>query len=284
LKRAAVGVAHPRRVAQHLHVGAQRRHRRAQLVRRVCDELALLGLRGLQAREHRVEARGHAPDLVVAARVDAPAEVAGGLDVLGRVGQLGHRGDHAPREQPAHARGERGAGGHERHEHCSQALEDMIGIRERARHLHGADRSQRRDEDPQVQAVDVVVGEAAAGLAGGGRERVAGDRERRAAGGTELDRVAVGPHELGVAAGAAQAGRRRALAREPGRRAPAGAGGEALVEGGVAAQGIVDLAALLSADGRVGDERRQDERDADDHRRHQRQPRAQRHGQPSRRT
>ena len=47
----------------------------------------------------------------------------------------------APREQPAHAGRERGADGHERDEHAPQALEDAVGVRERARHLHRADRS-----------------------------------------------------------------------------------------------------------------------------------------------
>ena len=162
-QRAAVDLVHRRRVAQDLDVRAQRGHRRAQLVRGVGDELALLGLRGLQAREHPVEARGHPPDLVVAAGVDAPPEVAGRLDVLGRLGQLGHRGDDAPREEPADARRERGADGHEQDEHDAQAIEDAVGVRERARHLDRADRPERRGEHPQVQAVDGAVGEAAAG-------------------------------------------------------------------------------------------------------------------------
>ena len=224
------------------------------------------------------------PTSSCAARVDAPAEVAGGLDVLGRLGQLGHRGDDAPRQQPAHAGGERGADGHERGEHEPQALQDVVGVLERARHLDRADDPERGGQHTQVQALDLVVGEAAAGLAVGRRERLPGHREGGAAGRTELDRVAVGPHELGVAAGAAEAGRRRALARLAGRRPAAGAGREALVEGGVAAQRVVDLSALLPAHRRVGDERREHERDAHDDRRHQGEPRAQRHGQPSRRT
>ena len=61
------------------------RHRRAQLVRGVGHELALRGLRGLHAIEHRVEALRHPADLVLAARADAPPQVTGRLDVLGRV-------------------------------------------------------------------------------------------------------------------------------------------------------------------------------------------------------
>ena len=76
---------------QDLHVGAQRGHRGAQLVRGVGHEPALGGLRGLHAVEHGVEALRHAPDLVLAARPDAATEVAGGLDVLGRARELGDR-------------------------------------------------------------------------------------------------------------------------------------------------------------------------------------------------
>ena len=47
---APVDLAHRRRVAQDLDVRAQRGHRRAQLVRGVGHQLALLGLGGLQAR------------------------------------------------------------------------------------------------------------------------------------------------------------------------------------------------------------------------------------------
>ena len=181
-QRAAVGLAHRRRVAQDLDVRAQRGHRRAQLVRGVGHELALLGLRGLQAREHRVEARGHAPDLVVAVRVDAPAEVAGGLDVLGRLGQLGHRGDDAPREQPAHAGRERGADGHERDEH------DAAGAGGRGRRPRASAPPGRRRSAPsgavstrRCRPSIVVIGEAAAGVAVGRREGLPGHRQGRAA-------------------------------------------------------------------------------------------------------
>ena len=283
-QRAAVGLAHRRRVAQDLDVRAQRGHRRAQLVRGVGHELALLGLRGLQAREHPVEARGHAPDLVVAVRVDAPAQVAGRLDVLGRLGQLGHRGDDAAREEPAHAGRERGADGHQRDEHAPQALQHAVGVLERARHLHGADGPERGGQHAQVKAVDAVIGEAAAGVAVGRRE---GLPRHRAAPGRPRGRAG-SRCRWGARAGRSRRARRgwAAASARPGARAaaPAGARREALVEGRVAAQGVVDLAALLAAHRRVGDERREHERDAHDERRHQREPRAQRHDQPSRRT
>ena len=86
---------------QDLDVGAQARHRRAQLVRGVGDELALGadGLverlaRGLQAVEHRVEVGGELADLVVGVDVDAPGEVVGLADLLGDLGHLGQRRQH----------------------------------------------------------------------------------------------------------------------------------------------------------------------------------------------
>ena len=69
---------------QDLHVGPQRGHRGAQLVRGVGHQPALRGLRGLHAIEHGVEALRHPADLVLAARADAPPEIARRLDVLGR--------------------------------------------------------------------------------------------------------------------------------------------------------------------------------------------------------
>ena len=97
-----------------------------------------------------------------------------------------------------------------------QALEHAVGVLERARHLDGADRAERRGEHAQVKAVDVAVGEAAVrSRRWPSRSGLPGHGQRRAAGGAELDRVAVGAHELRVAAGAAEA--RAAGVRSPGR-------------------------------------------------------------------
>jgi hypothetical protein len=68
---------------EHLDVGAQAGQRRAQLVRRVGDELPLLASRILQRAEHRVEAHGQATELVLAARVDPLREVTGLGHLLG---------------------------------------------------------------------------------------------------------------------------------------------------------------------------------------------------------
>ena len=228
---APVGLAHRRGVAQHLDVGAHRGHRGAQLVRGVGHQLALLGLRGLQAREHRVEARRHPPDLVVPVGLDAPAEVAGGLDVLGRVGQLGDRRDDAPREEPADARRQRRAEGDERDEHPPQALEDAVeSSSERATWTapigpSGAVSTRR------CSALDVVVGEAAAGVAVGGRERRPGHGQLGTAGAGRAGSRC----RWGARAGRSRPGRRGSGGgeRSPGRPAAARRRRErrALVEG-----------------------------------------------------
>ena len=61
---------------EHLDVRAQAGQRRAQLVRRVGDELPLRPRRVLERAEHRVERRREPRELVGAGRVDAAREVA----------------------------------------------------------------------------------------------------------------------------------------------------------------------------------------------------------------
>ena len=69
---------------ERLDVGPQRRQRRAQLVRGVGDQAPLRRLRALQRLHHLVEARGQPPELVVAADLDPPGQVAGPRHLLGR--------------------------------------------------------------------------------------------------------------------------------------------------------------------------------------------------------
>ena len=101
---------------QDLDVGAQAGDRRAQLVRGVGDELALGAhrlvqrlARGLEAVEHRVEAGGELAHLVVGVDVEALGEVLGLADLLGDVGHLGQRRQHAAGGHAAEDRGERDA-------------------------------------------------------------------------------------------------------------------------------------------------------------------------------
>ncbi len=101
---------------QHLDVRPQARNRRAQLMRGVGDQLALGAHRlverragALQPVEHGVEAPGELADLVVGVDPDAPAQVLGLADVLGRLGDLAQRREHPARGDPAERGGERDA-------------------------------------------------------------------------------------------------------------------------------------------------------------------------------
>ena len=79
--------------AEHLEVGAQRGQRRAQLVRRVGDELALRALRVVERLEHRVERRREPARARRRRSASMRREqVARAGDVLGRLGQLGRPG------------------------------------------------------------------------------------------------------------------------------------------------------------------------------------------------
>ena len=64
-------LAHRERVEVRLRA----RQRRAQLVRGVGDELALREARALQRGQHRVEAPGQPPELILLAGLDAVAEI-----------------------------------------------------------------------------------------------------------------------------------------------------------------------------------------------------------------
>ena len=88
----ALAGVHVSGLLQDLDVRAQAGDGRAQLVRGVGDELALRvnggverAHRVLERVEHRVEARRQPPDLVLARRLDPPAEIARQRDVLGRL-------------------------------------------------------------------------------------------------------------------------------------------------------------------------------------------------------
>ena len=70
-------------VPEEVDVGAHRGERRAQLVAGVDDQALLLLARRVERDQHRVEAGGQPPDLVVAAHRDRRGEVLRRRDVLG---------------------------------------------------------------------------------------------------------------------------------------------------------------------------------------------------------
>ena len=121
--------------AEHLEVGAQRRERRAQLVRRVGDELALGALRVVERLEHRVERRGQPRELVVALRLDAARQVARAGDVLGGLGQLGDRSHGVAGGEAAEERRQRDAAEREQPEAEPQPRERRVDLAHRPREL-----------------------------------------------------------------------------------------------------------------------------------------------------
>src|SRR5204863_7488345 len=86
---------------EELEVRAQARERRAQLVRRVGDELPLLSQRHLERREHGVEAAGEARDLIAARERDTAREVTRARDLLDRRRESAHRLQRRTRQQQA---------------------------------------------------------------------------------------------------------------------------------------------------------------------------------------
>ncbi len=150
-----------------LEVGAQRRERRAQLVRGVGHEPALRPLGLVQRAEHRVEGGGEARQLVAASGLDPAREVARACDVLGRLGQLGHRPHGVARRQTAEEGGEQDARDRDEAEAEPQIGERAVDLGERARHLEGQAGRGAAGEHPHVDAVDVLVGEELAAAAVG---------------------------------------------------------------------------------------------------------------------
>ena len=97
----AVGVAQ-----RDLEVGADRRERAAQLVRRVGHELPLALRRRLEPVEHRVHRAGQAPDLVVGVGLGHPPVDGGAGDLLGLAPDRLDRPQRATGEVPGRERDE----------------------------------------------------------------------------------------------------------------------------------------------------------------------------------
>ena len=163
---------------QQLEVGQHGGQRRAQLVRRVGDELALarqrrlgLGARLVERVEHPVQRAGELGDLVLALRIGDPARrIAGALDRAGGLGQLGDRGHRAPCGGDAGQQRERGAAEHAEADEEAHAVGRRLDVGEPARVLDEPDAAERLDLDrPRLDAVaaelDVVQRAAARGRA-----------------------------------------------------------------------------------------------------------------------
>ena len=149
--RALAGV-HVLGLLQDLDVRAQAGHRRAQLVGGVGHELALRvhggverAHRSLESVEHRVEAVGEPPDLIFADGLDAPAQVLGQRDVLGRLGEALERQHGGAGHEPSEQRRERDAADVEQRQ--DQAQVRSAGCRLRS----AAGRAGRRASAPRAR-------------------------------------------------------------------------------------------------------------------------------------
>ncbi len=139
--------AHITLLLEDFDVRAQARHRCAQLVRGVRHQLALRvhgGVerphRALQGVEHRVEALGESPDLVLARGLDPLGQILRASDVLGGPGETLDGRDGGARHEPSEQRRKRDPADVEQREDQAQALEQMVHVGERLGELHGVSR------------------------------------------------------------------------------------------------------------------------------------------------
>ena len=132
---------------EELEVRAQARERRAQLVRRVGDELALRAERHLERGEHPIEAAREPPELVVRARADAAREVARARHLFDGLPQARDRREHGPRDE----RAERGGDEDTRERDLDEA---HPGLGERAVHVLERPRELERDAAAERRHVD----------------------------------------------------------------------------------------------------------------------------------
>ena len=154
-------------VLEHLHVGAQARDRRAQLVARVGHQLALGGHRPLERVEGGVEAVGQPGELVAPDDVDPLREVELLGQVLGAAGEAGDRCERGPRHQQPERRGQRDARCAHQDQDDEHPVELAVDLVQRPRHLDRALAADPGREHQQVLAVDVGVGDVVT-LAGAG--------------------------------------------------------------------------------------------------------------------
>ncbi len=128
-ERGLIGAVEPAvGVDEQVDVGAQAGHGRAQFVRGVLDEIALLLLGRVQAGEHVVERLAELGDLVVPVDFYGPAQVAGFGDAGGRAGEPIHRPQSRAGDEPAGERGDGRGTGDEDGDQDTEALQRGVRI------------------------------------------------------------------------------------------------------------------------------------------------------------
>ena len=237
---------------QYLEVCLQARQRRAQLVRRVGDQMALRHNRALERLQRRVERLRKPPQLVVGRGLEPAPEVGRRRDRLGLLRKSPHRPQGCPRHGAAEHRREHNTADGDAREQQQQAVQHAIGLAERPRHLDRAAAGKRCAQHPDVAAADVLVLDHHGSAAPRDVRHARIDREREILAGPE--QPAAGGDELHDAPGASEPrvaavwgrGRGGAIARVLDPRL------EVLDLRGAVAERRVDLAAQLRPDGDVG--------------------------------
>ena len=120
----------------------------------------------LERGEHRVEGNGEAPELVLAVRVHAAAQVLRRGDVLGGLRQPAGGHERGLRDAEAEQRRQPAAAERDGEQDPAQPVEHVVHLCQRTGDLEGEPRRPRRDDgDPYVRARDGGVPEKRAALA-----------------------------------------------------------------------------------------------------------------------
>ncbi|MEZ5098238.1 MAG: hypothetical protein R3C15_00160 [Thermoleophilia bacterium] len=203
-QRGALLLAHGGVAREHLDVRAQARQRRAQLVRRVRDELTLRLVGDLERRQHRVEARAEPGELVAAVDVDPVREILRLGDDLGLARQATHGLQRRARDEPAEQGRDADPADREEDQDQADPVQQPVDVVDRADELEGVPVVRGHRQHPHVHVRDGRVREEALPLAARGRQRLLLDRQLDEPG-VLLDHRAVRPDGLDDDAGQAEA-------------------------------------------------------------------------------
>ena len=260
---------------EHLDVRADARERRPELVGGVGDELALLALRLVERREHRVEARAEPRELVVSLEADPVRQVARLGDDLRLARQLRHRTQRGPGDERAERGGRGDAAERDEHEDQADPVEETVDLLERADELEHVVVADRHHELEHVRPLDVGVREERPSTLRRGGLDLVGHRER------DLARVRLGDpsarvHRLDEHVALAGVAIRDLELPGPARSRPDAerARGE---QRRLVLERRLDLAAQLVADEHVDEAGRERDGEGDGGRGSQRQPGAEAH-------
>ena len=277
-QRLPLGGREPSSAGKHLDVRAQAGERRAELVRRVRDELALRPRRRLQGSQHRVEAGRKPAQLIFPVDHDAFGQVSGLRDVLGRLGQAADGRERCAGDDETEASSEPDPCQRDQDQIGAELVERVLDLGERPGDLDRvalAERDLVRERDhAEVGALDLRVAEVGVLLVAGYGQNAVSDRERHIRPARTMRRP-VFLDELRIPLGTAKSGAGT-------EQQPSDSVGRLVRDLlGSVAKGIVELRAKLTPDDDEDDDRRQHHRQRDGDGRGQGEARAKGHGSRS---